>query len=215
MNTLLIRLAGLLLMLAVSGCASTTLVSSQKTAGAPAKTYRSLLIVGMSETPATRQVFEEVFADELGNRGIKAVSSYSIAGLRNKSTRAAFAEALKTTGSDGMLTTRLVSVKNRRDTKTGFVMTDRGTDIVDYYDYYGDYWEGIENYASFDSKQVDEVLSTVTTLETSLFDAGTGGIIWKGSSNEMHAERLISSTKDLADLVLDALTNAGLLTKND
>jgi len=215
MNSVLIRLAGLLLMLAVSGCASTTLVSSQITAGAPTRTYSSLLVVGISETPSTRQVFEEVFADELGKRGIKAVSSYTISGLRNRSTRAAFAEALKTTGSDGMLTTRLVSVKNRRDTKTGFVMTVRGTDIVDYYDYYGDYWEGIENYASFDSRQVDEILSTVTTLETSLFDAGTGGLVWKGTTNELHAERLISSTKDLADLVLDALSNAGLLTKND
>lgn len=215
MTMLLIRLAGLLLLLAASGCASTTLVSSQKTAGVPARQYGSLLIVGLSETPATRQIFEEIFADELGKRGIKSVSSYTIAGLRDKSTRAAFAEALKATGSDGMLTTRFVSVKNRRDSKTGFVMTDRGTDIVDYYDYYGDYWDGIENYATFDAKRVDEVLSTVTTLETSLFDAGTGGIIWKGISSEMHAERLIPSTKDLADLVLDALAQAGLLAKND
>lgn len=212
MNILPTGIVGLLLVLFLSGCSSTSLVSSQKTTGAVVKPYSTLLIVGLSETRATRQIFEEIFADELDKRGIKAISSYTIAHLQGKPTRAAFSEALKTTGADGLLTTRFVSVKNRKESKAGFVMTSRGTDIVDYYDYYGDYWEGIENYATFDSKPVDEVLSSITTLETSLFDAGTGGVIWSGRSEERHAEQLIQSTRELAGLVLDALATAGLLT---
>ena len=131
---------GLLLVLVLSGCATTTLVSSEKTAGIPTRQYRTLLVVGMSETPATRQVFEEIVADELRKRGIKAISSYTIAGLRGKSSRSAFSEALKTTGADGLLNTRFVRVTHKKDTKAGFVMTGRGTDVVDYYDYYGGYW---------------------------------------------------------------------------
>lgn len=212
MNTLPVRLTGLLLFLALSGCASTTLVSSQKATGAPARQYGALLVVGMADTPATRQVFEEIFADELRKRGVSAVSSYTIAGLKGKASRAAFAEAVRTTGADGMLTTRFVAVKNRRVTKTGFVMTDRGVDVADYYDYYGNYWEGVENYATFESRQVDEVLASVTILETSLFDAATGSAVWSGRSNERHADKLIQSTEELAALVLDALTREDLLT---
>ena len=197
----------------MSGCASTTLVSSQRTAGTPSKQYRTLLVVGMSETPATRQVFEEIFSDELRKRGISSVSSYTSPELRGtiSPTRSAFAAALKTAGADGLLTTRFVQVKNRRDTKAGFVMTDRGTDFEDFYDYYGNDWVGIDHYATFDSKPINEILSSVTTLETALFDAGTGKVIWKGTSNETQADNLIQSTKELAGLVLDALTNEGLL----
>jgi hypothetical protein len=205
---------GVLLVLVLSGCATTTLVSSEKTAGIPTRQYRTLLVVGLSETPATRQVFEEVFGDELRKRGINAVSSYTIEGLRGKTTptRTAFVEALKTTGADGLLTTRFVRNKNKKDTKSGFVMTGRGTDVVDYYDYYGGYWEGIENYATFDAKPVDEIISSVTTLETALFDAETGRVAWKGTANETNADKLIQSTRELAGLVLDALSKEGLLT---
>jgi hypothetical protein len=200
-------------MLVLSGCASTTLVSSLKTAGVPAKKYASLLVVGLSETPATRQVFEEIFGDELRKRGISSISSYTIAELQGKTspTRAAFAAALKTSGADGLLTTRFVKVKSRRDTKTGFVMTDRGTYFDDFYDYYGNDWVGIDHYATFDSDPVNEVISSVTTLETALFDAGTGKLIWKGVSNESNADKLMQSTKELASLVLDALSSEGLL----
>lgn len=214
MRTLAAGLAGLFLILTVSGCASTVLVSSQRAAGAPVKSYGTLLVVGLSESAATRQVFEEIFADELRKRGVGAVSSYSLAGLKGKASRAAFAEALKQVSADGMLTTRFVGVKKRKDTKTGYVMTDRGVDIVDYYDYYGyygDYWEGVENYATFDSKPVDEILSSVTTLETSLFDAGTGKVVWTGKSDENHSEKLIQSTRELAGLVLDALAGEGFI----
>ena len=211
MNPLLIKLAGLLLIMALSGCASTTLVSSQKTDGMAAKQYRSLLVVGLSETPATRQVFEEIFADELRKRGVKAITSYTVPGLQGKSSRAAIAEALKTTGADGLLNTRIVDVRTKKDSKSAFVLTGRGVAFFDYYDYYDNYWEELGSYANFDAKPVNEIISSVTTLETALFDAKTGTVIWKGISDEMHAERLISSTRDLAAIVMDALTKEGLI----
>jgi hypothetical protein len=202
---------GLLLILALSGCASTKLVSSEKTAEIPTRQHRTLLVVGLSETPETRQVFEQIFSDELKKRHINAVSSYTIEGLRGKTTptREAFVEALKTAGADGLLSTRFVHVKNKKDTKSGFVMTGRGTDIGDYC---GGYWGGVEHYATFESKSVNEIVSSVTTLESVLFDAGTGKVLWKGVSNETRADKLIQSTRELAGLVLNALSKEGLLT---
>ncbi len=204
-------LAALVLLTGLIGCASTSLVSSDKIAGIPVRHYQKLLIVGLSESAADRQVFEEIFADVFRKQNIKAVSSYTIDDLQAKASREAFTRSLEKSGSDGLLITRFVTVKNRRDKKSGFVIADRGTDFVDYYDYYGDYWEGLESYATFDSRPVEEVLSSVTTLETSLYDAATGKVVWKGISNEANADSLISSTKELAGLVLDALKKEGFV----
>lgn len=200
----------------VSGCASTTLVSSQKTEGVNAKQYTSLLIVGMSEEAQTRQVFEEIFSDALRQRGIKAVSSYTFASLRDKPSRADFVEALKKIGADGLLSSQLLDVKVKKDTKTGYVMTDRGVSMDNFYDYYGNYWNEVRSYATFDSKPVDVILSRLTTTKIALFDASNGKITWSGTSNETRADKLIASTKTLAHLVLDALTKENLLyTKTD
>lgn len=210
-STLSFRLLLLSIILLVSGCASTTLVSSKKTEGAPVRKYRSLLVVGMSESPQTRQVFEEIFADELRKRGLKATAGYTIESLKSKPSRAAFADAMQKTGAEGLLSSRILDVKVKRDVKAGFVMTDRGVFIDDFYDYYGDYREGVGTYASFESKPVDEIISRVTTIETTLFDAATGRKIWTGRSNEADADHLIASTRELATLVLDALATEGLL----
>ena len=205
------RLLPFLLILILSGCSSTTLVSSHKTEGIPPKQYGVILVVGMSENPQTRVAFEEIFSDEMRKRGLKAISSYTIKSLKGKPSRADFVEAMKKEGADGLLSSHLLDIKVKRDKKAGFVMTDRGI-YDDFYDYYDGYWGGIGTYATYESKPVDEILSSVTTIETTLFDAGTGRIIWSGRSNEKNADQLIESTKELSNLVLDALKNEGLLT---
>ncbi len=212
MQMLALTLSGLLLALSLAGCASVTLVSSQTATGITPKPYTALLVVGLSEASETRQTFEEIFANELRKRGIRAVPSYTVPALKERASREALAEAVRLHHADAVLMTRFLSVKNKRDTKTGYVMTDRGVDVVDYYDYYGNYWEGVGNYASFDAKPVDEIISSVTSVEITLFDAATGARIWSGISEESHAERLISTTQELAGLVLNALAQQGFIS---
>lgn len=212
MHALALTLSTLLLALCLSGCASTTLVSSQTTPGTKPRPYSTLLVVGLSEAAETRQTFEEIFANGLRNHGVQAIPSYTVPALKERASREALAEAVRLNRANAVLMTRFLSVKNRRDTKAGFVMTDRGVDVVDYYDYYGNYWEGIGNYASFDAQPVDEIISSVTSLEISLFDAATGAKVWSGRSEESHAERLISSTQELADLVIKALAHQGFIS---
>lgn len=170
------------------------------------------MIIGMADKPGTRQVFEEIFADELRKRGIKAVASYTIESLRTKPDRQAFKNALASTGAQALLTSRVADIKEKRHEEAGYVMTDRGTAIdYDYYDYYLDYTPAIVSYATFDSRPVDLVTSSTTFIESSLFDAATGKVVWKGKSSETDADDLLDSTKTLAGLVADALAKAALI----
>ncbi len=78
----------------LTGCASVSLVDSWKDAGAPAKRYQKLLVVGVAEKMQMRQVFEEVFSAEIRNRGVTAIRSYLVTGADKNPSRASLEEAV-------------------------------------------------------------------------------------------------------------------------
>jgi hypothetical protein len=187
---------------ALSGCASISLLHSAKDPAVSAKQYKKLLVVGIAERPQMRQIFEEVFAGEVRKGGADGITSYSITGVNDKLSRAAVVEAVKKSGADGVITTRLVGSSKKSDTRTGFVMTDRGVDS---------YWGGSVSYAEFVHQPVEVITSTEVSIETNLFDTGTGKMVWSGASSAVNPEGIITITGNLADLVIKAMKKEGLL----
>lgn len=215
-NSTLILLV-LPVMVMLTACAGISLVDSWKDSGASAKHYRKLLVVGISDKSQMREIFEEVFAGEMRKTGATAVPSYTVTGAGQKPSRASLEEAVRKTGVDGVVTTRLVSLKRETDVRTGFVMTDRGysnarfndTAIVpaDLYGFYGT----TVSYASFEHKSVDVTMSTVATIETNLFDAGSGRLVWSGTTSAVKPEGIITVSNELAQVVIRAMTREGLI----
>lgn len=207
----------LLVMTASTGCASISLYNSWKDPAATAKQYRKLLIVGVAEKPQMRQVFEEVFAAEVNKKGFTGIARYTVTGVKDKPSRASLEEAVKKSGADGVITTRMVAMKKDTDVRTGFVMTDRGYTNTAFmgsdmypsslYDFYG----ANVQYATFEHKSVEITLSTKATVETNLFDSATGRLVWSGTSSAVDPEGIITITRDLADSVIKAMTKDGLL----
>ena len=125
-KTLACILQAILVMTVVTGCSSLSLVNSWKDPAATTRQYRKLLVVGISENVQRRQTFEEVFASEVGKKGAVGIASYTITGVNAKPSRALLEEALRKSGADGVITTRLAGMKENRQGRTGFVVTDRG-----------------------------------------------------------------------------------------
>ncbi|MEI8355029.1 MAG: hypothetical protein WCG31_02845 [Deltaproteobacteria bacterium] len=214
-NLTLMLLALLLFML--TGCASVSMVNSWKDPAAPAKQYRKLLVVGLADKSQTRQVFEEVFASELIKKGVSAIPSYTLTGSEGKPTRARLEQAVKNSGADGVITTRLVKVKKDKDVRTGFIMTDRGYTNDSFLDpvfvpadLFGFYGAAV-SYETFDHQSVEVTMSTVATIETNLFDAGTGRLIWSGTTSALNPDGIITLSGEVADLALKSLTRDGLI----
>ena len=215
-NSIHIPLA-ILLMFLVTGCSSVSLLNSWKDPGVTAKQYRKLLVVGVSEKHQVREVFEEVFASEVRAKGLVGIASYTITGGKDKPSRGSLEEAVRKSGADAVITTRLVSIKEDKDVRTGFVMTDRGytnanfsrSEIypTDLFDFYG----ASVSYATFEHKWVEVTTSTKATIETNLFDTGTGRLVWSGTSSAMNPKGLITVSKELADSVIKAMAKDGLL----
>jgi hypothetical protein len=195
-------LLSLLVLVSVTGCSSVSLQSSWKDPGTAPKQYRKLLVVGIANKPQMRQIFEEVYAAEVNRKGAAGIASYTLTGVANAVTRDAIVEAVKKSGADGVITTRMLSMKENKEVRTGFVLTDRGfTDVY-----------GIPvSYAEFVHQPVEVTRSTKAVLETNLFDAGTGRLAWSATSNAVDPEGIITVSRELADSVIKALTRDGLL----
>jgi hypothetical protein len=201
----------------LTGCASISLVDSWKDPGASAQRYRKLLIVGIAEKRQMRQVFEEVFAAELTKKGVAAVPSYPLTGFEIKPTRAALEQAVSKSGADGVITTRLVALKKDTEAKTGFIMTDKGFSSPNFadptlhpynmYDFYG----GSVAYAEFKHQSVEVTMKTIYSLQTNLFDAGTSRLVWTGLTSAVNPEGIITLTDEVAEVVIKAMAQAGLL----
>jgi hypothetical protein len=192
----------ILAMLTASGCASVSLLHSAKDPAVTAKQYKKLIVVGIADKPQMRMVFEEVFAGEVQKGGAVGIASYSITGVNDKLSRDAVVEAVKKTGADGVITTRLVGSSKKSDVRTGFVMVDRGV---------ASFYGGSVSYAEFVHQPVEVITSTEAFLETNLFDAGTGKMVWSGTSSAVNPEGIITITGNLADLVIKAMRKDGLL----
>jgi hypothetical protein len=115
-----------------------------------------------------------------------------------------------------VITTRLADIKENRQGRTGFVVTDRGftnpafsDDIFpnDLFDFYG----GSVSYATFEHKAVDVTMSTSLTVETNLFDARTGRLVWSGTAIVKDPKGLITLSTELADTVVKAMEKDGLM----
>lgn len=187
--------------LLLTGCASLSLVNSAKDTTLPPKQYKKLLVVGISEQPQRRQLFEAVFASGLEKQGVEAIPSYTLTGVKEKLSRELVVEAVKKSGADGVITTRLTGVKKDTSTNTGYIMTSHG---------FADGFGVHVTYATFVHQPVEVILSTEAALETNLFDSATGRLAWTGTSNAVDPKSTITVSRELAGVVFKAMAKDGL-----
>ena len=93
---------------ALASCtASTQLTSSWTDPTASQRSYKKIVVVGVTTRTPARRMYEDSFVQELQSRGITALSSYSLTGEGQLDKDAAAAK-LKEIGADGVIVTRLV-----------------------------------------------------------------------------------------------------------
>lgn len=199
------------------GCTSVNMIASWRDSSAPEMNYRNLLVVGLTENRQTRQIFEEILATQLQKKGIMATPSYTITGVEAKQSRELLENALKTTGSDAVLTARVTTKIKTTDSRVGYVMTDRGFanpylsdfDILpmDLYGFYGT----TVSYATFDMKPVEVTTKTTFTAETNLFDVATSKLIWSGTTVLTDPKGVIDASEDFSDVIISALGKEKLI----
>jgi hypothetical protein len=188
--------AGFLLIF--TACASTTLDMTWRDPTYEGRPFTKVLVVGSTDSPDSRRIFEDTVVGELKTQGVEAVASYTLIPDAGEVKRDQVMEAVKTSGADSVLSTRLVGI----ETKTAQVpVSSPGAGAMDLYRYY----------SPMEAQTTVQQDYQVANLESNLFDARTGKMVWWGRSQTFPTTNIGQVSRELGEKVIKALKSAKLL----
>jgi hypothetical protein len=190
-----VLLAGLALIL--SACASTTLDMTWRDPTYEGRPFAKVLVVGATDDRENRRIFEDVVVRELTNRGVAAVASHTLIPDERDVKRDRVIEAVKTAGADSVLSTRVVGIATR--TAQVPVQSSSARDL-DLYRYY----------SPMESTTIQQDYQ-VANLESNLFDARTGKMVWWGRSQAFPTTNIGRLSRELGAKVVRSLKSDKLL----
>ncbi len=186
------------LALIISACASTTLDMTWRDPTYEGRPFANVLVVGSTGNPDNRRIFEDVLVSELKGRGVQAVASYTLIPGEGDLKRDKIVEAVKASGADSVLSTRVVGVETRA---AQVPVQSPGAGDVDLYRYY----------SPMEPQTTVRQDYQVANLESNLFDARTGKMVWWGRSQTFPTTNIGRISRELGQNVIKALKSAKLL----
>ncbi|UFS70919.1 DUF4136 domain-containing protein [Geomonas sp. RF6] len=206
----MLKLLGLLLVTCVlSSCASTTLVDTWRNPNLTAPPHiRKLLVVRITNKDGNRSVYEDVIAAELQKRGVEGVPGHTLIADDKKQNWDTLEEALRKSQADGVLTVQTVNVEKHTSIQPGYPSVYPGY----WYPSVFSAWD-LRGYYGASTYYDPTLVSTyqVASLQSNLFDAKSGKLIWAATLETSDPEKTISVSKELAQLVVKSLIKEGLI----
>lgn len=207
----LVALATGLALLATAGCSGSTKFAATWTNPeyAENQSVDDVMVVAVAQSEANRRMFEQELASRLEAQGVKAWPSTrfhpEIAQLPEDKAR----EVIEENGIEAVIVTRLVDV----DRKDVYVPPTTYVSSYPAYGspYYGS-WYGYYSYGYTVTHDPGYTYEKVTvTLETNLYDAGNGEIIWSGRSNTFDPSSVQDVIGPTTQLIVEELVARKLL----
>jgi hypothetical protein len=186
------------LIMTTAGCSSTKLVNLWTDPKYTGPSFKKILVIGISERSGERRLFEEEFVRRLDMRdGVDALPSIGLIDEQSELDTERITEAIKGTGIDAVLVTRLVSEETRkRDSQVR-------TGSFDEY-----YFRASRTIRS--KEYITE--HTIVKLETNVYTAETMALVWSGTTETFNPPKSIAKTIDeLAKIVVESLADNGML----
>jgi len=193
-------------LLLLAACASTTLTNAWKDPAYSGGGFRRLLVVGATDSPTHRRVFEDEFARALRAAGVEAVASYTlIAQDDTKIDDAALKAVVRKQGLDGVIMTRLVRIDKKTVYTPGYAW---GVPALAYRDSLYGYYNGAWSPYAMPA-EVREYESAV--LETTLWNAADDKLVWTATTETFAPSNVKSATLDFAGVLIEELKARKLL----
>lgn len=178
-------------------CATTTLTSVWRDPAYQGEQIRKVLVIGVSDKPAIKRLFEDEFVRQLQSKGVEGISSYTILPSDGPQDKDIIQAKVKELNIDGIIITRLVD-KKRVETyypperisspppplPPPYPSDDNTADYyyyppVYYYDWYRYYHDCYDCISTPGYKVEDEIV----VLETNLYNAKNDKLIWSALSD--------------------------------
>lgn len=159
----------------------------------------NILIVGATSRSTRRRVFEDMFVEALASASVKSVTSYSLVINSLKLSRDTVRQAIQDQDIDAVLVMRLLGVKESEQYK-----------LPSNYDHHDDYVEYFDLAVSQSNRGYYATFKALT-LETNVYDAASGALIWSMQSDTIEQSAPRHLLEEQIKLTVDMLSKQGLL----
>ncbi len=198
-NRALMRCLAVLTLAVLLGCATSRLVTQQSNPDYVGKSFKSVLVVAVTEDEIVRRTYEDRMVALLEKRGPKGMPAYSVVGARGRVGEADLRQALGRSGAEGVLISRVTRVDKESGTAPGVTVG------VGLYGYYGGVWQTVTT----GPQQISG--PSWTRSETRLFDARTGTLAWTGIVDTKENNDLGAALTQYINMVFDAMVRDRVL----
>ena len=204
MNKLKIIVSILLVFLLMSSCAATRLTSAWKDEKYSGGGFNHILVVGISEKPNNRKMFEEAFSIQLKAVGVDAVPSFTliVSGKKlNKNTIQAAAEKIK---ADAILVTSLIAAEEKE------VYVPPVSPSVTFGQRY-QFDRRFPTEGKYAHTPGHYIQQKSVRLESNLYEAREKKMIWTATSETIDLETVDEIVNSLAKVVIKSLRDYKLI----
>ncbi len=189
----------LVLSIFIAACANTEVTQSWHDANLN-KSYKHPMIIGISDSQQTRQIFEKYFTAELKKHNVTATPSYQLISSKQKMNRETVVNAVRGTDIDAVIVTYLVSSEHK--IKHHESPLSQG--------YSGD----VES-----NRMSDTLVSTrgrtssteIVTLKTDLYDTATKSLVWTTQTRTVAPESIDEVVTDVTALLINQMLSDNLI----
>ena len=182
----------LLMCLLLSACANTKITENWLD-HENSKSYLHPMIIGITDSQQTRQIYEKHFVAELAKKNITATPSYTLISSKQKINRETVSNAIKDTQIDSVLVSYLVSVDSKLTHYDSPINTG----------YSGD----TDNMMSdtLVSKRGRASSTEVIELKNDLYDVKSKAIIWSVQTETVAPESIDQAIVDVTVVIIKQL----------
>ena len=203
-NPLPVRACTVLAMLALAACASTEFKNTWKAPDAAPLSVKPgdvVVTMVMSKEETIRRSGEDHLGDELRQRGLRPISSYTLIPAPLVDDRARAESVIRSSGAVAVFIVRPIAInKEQRSVPTTYM--GPGPAFGPFYAYG---WGSAYGGGSY-------VTDTVVKLETLVFDLRQEKMIWAGQSETTNPDKLEDFIRELVRVAVAELRKEGVIT---
>jgi hypothetical protein len=185
----------------IAGCASTKIINEWREPDYLPPPFKKVVVLGISKDPVLRRSFEDEFVAQLRSYGTEAVPSYQFMPEEGQAPEARLLKAVKQTGADAAIMTRLVRVERRQQVTPGYYSS---YPVYGFYHWYSAGWAGF-----YEPPRIYNY--DVYTSETSLYDLNRDRLVWAGTVQTTDPGDIRKEIKNYVKTVIEALKENNVL----
>jgi hypothetical protein len=189
----------LVMAVAIASCSNTSLIENWKETEA-GRVYKHLMIIGVSDSQQTRQLYEKYFVAELKKRKITATPSYQLISSKQEINRETVVAAIQGTEIDAVLVSYLVTADSEikhRDSPLGASYSGTA--------------EGSEISATIVTNRGRSSSEEVFVLKNDLYDAQSKTLVWSVQTRTVAPESIDEVITEVTALLIDRMFSDGVL----